>query len=382
MKLTAICATLVATCSLALTSASYGQEIKPHTLRFAHQNSAQHPQGQGVLKFIELVKQKSGGKIDVRDFPGGTLGGDIANVSSLQGGTLDLIVLNAGLLVGVSKEFAVVDLPFMFNDPKEADAIVDGPIGKKLFDLLPPKGLVGLAYWELGFRNVTNSKRPLAKLEDFSGLKLRVLQSPLFIDTFTALGANPVPMPFPEVYTALEQKVVDGQENPITVIVDSKFQEVQKYLSLTKHIYNPQAVIMSKKKLGQAQRRGAEDHPGRRQGGDRLSAAGVEKGERRGARCAEESGHAGERHRPGGAREDPGEDQARHRQVFGADWRAVGEGHERGAREDARQVGGLHAQGQDRGGRRRTDRAPAHRGDAEISDGRALGHRRSGTEGP
>ncbi len=262
MKLTAICATLVATCSLALAGASYGQEIKPHTLRFAHQNSAQHPQGQGVLKFIELVKQKSGGKIDVRDFPGGTLGGDIANVSSLQGGTLDLIVLNAGLLVGVSKEFAVVDLPFMFTDPKEADAIVDGPIGKKLFDLLPPKGLVGLAYWELGFRNVTNSKRPLAKLEDFSGLKLRVLQSPLFIDTFTALGANPVPMPFPEVYTALEQKVVDGQENPITVIVDSKFQEVQKYLSLTKHIYNPQAVIMSKKswdKLNAAEQKIIQD---------------------------------------------------------------------------------------------------------------------------
>ena len=133
---------------------------------------------------------------------------------------------------------------YMFNDPKEADAIVDGPIGKKLFDLLPPKGLIGLGYWELGFRNVTNSKRPLAKLEDFSGLKLRVLQSPLFIDTFSALASNPVPMPFPEVYTALEQKVVDGQENPITVIVDSKFQEVQKYLSLTKHIYNPQAVIM------------------------------------------------------------------------------------------------------------------------------------------
>lgn len=245
MKLTAICATFVAACTLALTTASYGQDVK--TLRFAHQNSKEHPQGQGVLKFIELVKSKSGGKIDVRDFPGGTLGGDIANISSLQGGTLDLIVLNAGLLVGISKEFAIVDMPFIFNDPKEADAIVDGPVGKKLFELLPAKGLVGLAYWELGFRNVTNSKRPIVKLEDFSGLKLRVLQSPLFIDTFTALGANPVPMPFPEVYTALEQKVVDGQENPVTVIVDSKFAEVQKYLSLTKHIYNPQSVIMSKK---------------------------------------------------------------------------------------------------------------------------------------
>jgi len=247
MKFATTCATFVAACAFALTAPSYGQEIKPHTLRFAHQNSKEHPQGQGVLKFIEIVKAKSGGKIDVRDFPGGTLGGDIANVSSLQGGTLDLIVLNAGLLVGVAKEFAIVDMPFTFGNPKEADAIVDGPIGKKLFDLLPAKGLVGLAYWELGFRNVTNSKHPINKVEDFSGLKLRVLQSPLFIDTFTALGANPVPMPFPEVYTALEQKVVDGQENPVTVIADSKFQEVQKYLSLTQHIYNPQAVIISKK---------------------------------------------------------------------------------------------------------------------------------------
>jgi TRAP-type transport system periplasmic protein len=246
MKFAATCMTVVAACSF-LTTASYGQEIKPHTLRFAHQNSKEHPQGQGVAKFAELVAKKSGGKIEVKQFPGGTLGGDIANISSLQGGTLDLIVLNAGLLVGVSKEFAIVDMPFTFNDPKEADAIVDGPIGKKLFDLLPAKGLVGLAYWELGFRNVTNSKRPITKVEDFAGLKLRVLQSPLFIDTFTALGANPVPMPFPEVYSALEQKVVDGQENPVTVIADSKFQEVQKYLSLTKHIYNPQSVIMSKK---------------------------------------------------------------------------------------------------------------------------------------
>src|SRR3712207_227917 len=192
------------------------------TLRFAHQNSVEHPQGQGVKKFAELVEQKSGGKIKVRAFPGGQLGGDLQNVSALQGRTLDLMVLNAGLLVGIVKDFAVLDLPFLFNTPEEADAVVDGPVGKKLFDKAAEKGLVGLAYWELGFRNVTNSKRSIAKLEDFQGLKLRVLQSPLFIDVFNALGANTVPLPFPELYTALEQKVVDGQENPVTVILDSK----------------------------------------------------------------------------------------------------------------------------------------------------------------
>jgi TRAP-type transport system periplasmic protein len=157
------------------------------------------------------------------------------------------MVLNAGLLVGIVKDFAVLDLPFLFNTAQEADAVVDGPVGTKLFDKLPEKGLVGLGYFELGFRNVTNSRRPIAKAEDFQGIKLRVLQSPLFIDLFNTLGANTVAMPFPEVYTALEQRVIDGQENPVTVIFDTKFQEVQKYLSLTRHIYNAQSVIMSKK---------------------------------------------------------------------------------------------------------------------------------------
>ncbi len=216
-------------------------------MRWAQQNSLEHPQGQGSKKFADLVEQKSGGKIKVRIFPSGQLGGDIQNVSALQGGTLDLMVLNAGLLVGIVKDFAVLDLPFLFNTPEEADSVVDGAIGKKLFDKLPEKGLVGLGYFELGFRNVTNSRRPIAKLEDFQGLKLRVLQSPLFIELVNTLGANAVPMPFPEVYTGLEQKVIDGQENPLTVILDSKFQEVQKYVSITRHIYNPQSVLISKR---------------------------------------------------------------------------------------------------------------------------------------
>jgi TRAP-type transport system periplasmic protein len=222
-------------------------QVSERTLRWAQQNSLEHPQGQGAKKFADLVEQKSGGKIKVRIFPSGQLGGDLQNVSALQGGTLDMMVLNAGLLVGIVKDFAVVDLPFLFNTPEEADAVVDGSVGRKLFDKLTDKGLVGLGYFELGFRNVTNSRRPITKLEDFSGLKLRVLQSPLFIEMFNTLGANTVPMPFPEVYTALEQRVIDGQENPFTVIFDSKFQEVQKFVSVTRHIYNPQSVLISKR---------------------------------------------------------------------------------------------------------------------------------------
>ncbi|MGI6854282.1 TRAP transporter substrate-binding protein [Mesorhizobium sp. 1B3] len=224
-----------------------GAEIREKALRFAFTGSKEHPQGLGAQKFAELVEQKSGGKMTVRLFPDGSLGGDLQTVSALQGGTLDITVLNGGLLSGVVKDFGLLDLPFLFNNPEEADALVDGPVGEKLFGKLPEKGLVGLTYWELGFRNITTSTRPIAKLEDFSGLKLRVVQSPLFIDLFNTLGANAVPLPFPELYSALEQKVVDGQENPLATVDAMKFHEVQTYLSISRHIYNPQTVIISKK---------------------------------------------------------------------------------------------------------------------------------------
>jgi TRAP-type transport system periplasmic protein len=229
------------------TSVGHAQDIQERTLKFPSASNKGHPQVEGVEKFAELVEEKSGGKITVKPYPGGVLGPDLPTVSAMQGGTIDLTVMNASLLTGNVKEFAVLDFPYLFNTPEEAYAVVDGPVGQKLFDKLPEKGLVGLGYFELGFRNVTNSRRPIAKAEDFQGIKLRVLQSPLFIDLFNTLGANTVAMPFPEVYTALEQRVIDGQENPVTVIFDTKFQEVQKYLSLTRHIYNAQSVIMSKK---------------------------------------------------------------------------------------------------------------------------------------
>jgi TRAP-type transport system periplasmic protein len=225
----------------------HGAEIKEQTLRFAFQSIKEHPIGMGAQKFSDLVGQKSGGKISVKLFPNGTLGGDLQTVSALQGGVIDMTALSSGLLAGQAKEFVVFDLPFMFNSGREADAIVDGPIGKRLGEKLADKGLVALGYWELGFRNLTNSKHPVAKLEDFKGLKIRVVQSPIYIDLFSALGANPVPMPFPEVYSALEQKAVDGQENPLKSIELSKFNEVQPYLSLTRHIYSPLSILISRK---------------------------------------------------------------------------------------------------------------------------------------
>lgn len=247
MKLVKSLMTIAALAGATLLSTTAMAQIKDRTLRFAIQNVKDTPQGAGASKFIELVGAKSGGKLNVRLFPGGQLGGDLPTVSALQGGTIDLTILNAGLLVGLDKRFAVLDFPFLFNNPEEADKIVDGPIGTKLHASLTEKGLIGLGYMELGFRNVTNSKLPIAKLEDFKGVKLRVLQSPLFIDLFNTLGANTVPLPFPELYSALEQKVVDGQENPFPTILGAKLNEVQKFVSETRHVYNAQSFLISKK---------------------------------------------------------------------------------------------------------------------------------------
>jgi len=239
---------LGAIAGMALIAASAAQaQVREQTFRWTTQNPAGHPVTQGGQKFADLVAQKSGGKMQVKLFPGGVLGGDVQVLSAVQGGTIDMTSMNSGILQGQVKEFAIVDFPFLFNDAKEADAILDGPIGKQLADKLPEKGLVHLAYFDLGFRNLTDSKRAIKTADDIAGLKIRVIQSPIYIDTFAALGANPVPMPFPEVYPALEQKTIDGQENPFTVIEANKFQEVQKYLVGSRHIYNPQTMMISKK---------------------------------------------------------------------------------------------------------------------------------------
>jgi TRAP-type transport system periplasmic protein len=222
-------------------------QIQERTIKFATQNPKGHPLVTGMEKFAEIVTARTGGKIKVNLFPGGVLGGDAANVSALQGGTLEMVVLNSGILASQAKEFAVFDFPFMFANAREADAVVDGPFGKMMLAKLDEKGIHGLAYWELGFRNITNSRRPIRTVEDIAGLKLRVIPNAINVDWVSALGANPTPMAFPEVYSGLEQKAIDGQENPVTVILANKFYEVQKYLAITNHQYNPQTVIVSKK---------------------------------------------------------------------------------------------------------------------------------------
>lgn len=236
--------TVLATVAMAAMGLASAQE---KTIKFANQNSAGHPIILGMEKFKEVVESKSGGKIKVNVFPGGALGNDQANVSAVQGGSLEMVSLNSGILASQVKDFAVFDFPFMFANEKEADAIVDGAFGKKMHGKLLEKGIVGLGYYELGFRNMSNGKRAINKLADIEGLKLRVIPNPINVDWVKALGANPTPLPFPELYAALEQKAVDGQENPVATINSAKLYEVQKHLVLTNHQYNPQSVLISKK---------------------------------------------------------------------------------------------------------------------------------------
>lgn len=233
--------------SAAALAASFATQAQERAFKMALANPKGHPLVTGAEKFAELVGQRSGGKLKVNVFPGGALGSDAAAVSALQGGTIEIVVLNSGILASQVKDFEVFDFPFMFASSKEADAVVDGPFGQKLHAKLADKGIMGLAFWELGFRSITNSRRPILKVEDIAGLKLRVIPNAINVDWVKALDANPTPLAFTELYAALEQKAVDGQENPVSVILANKFAEVQKHLALTNHQYNPQSLIVSKK---------------------------------------------------------------------------------------------------------------------------------------
>ena len=227
--------------------AAQAQDIKPRLIRFGYGLNENSNQGRAVKFFAEQVEKASGGKMRLRAVGAAALGPDTQMQQALIGGAQEMMVGSTATLVGITKEMALWDTPFLFNSAKEADAILDGPIGDKVRARLDEKGLVGLVYWENGFRNLTNSKRAVTKAEDLDGIKLRVMQNNVFLDSFKSLGANAVPMPFSELFSALETKAVDGQENPYNTILSSKFYEVQKYLTVTNHVYSPWIVLASKK---------------------------------------------------------------------------------------------------------------------------------------
>lgn len=201
----------------------------------------------GLVKFGQIVEKETKGEIKVQVFTDGVLGGDRQTIEALQMGTVHGTSVSTGPIAAFVPQFDVFDLPFLFKDKPTAFRVVDGPFGQDLLNMLPKVGLIGLNYWENGFRHLTNNRRDVKTLEDIKGLKVRTLESSVHVDTWRALGANPTPMSFSQLYTGLEQGVVDGQENPYGNVVVNKFYEVQKYLTNTGHVYNASPFMISKK---------------------------------------------------------------------------------------------------------------------------------------
>jgi tripartite ATP-independent transporter DctP family solute receptor len=245
MKFTLTATVAAAILAIGVTTAA-AQDVSNRIIRFGFGLSDASNQGRAVKFFTDEVAKLSGNKLKIRSFGDAKLGSDVQMQNALIGGAQEMMVGSTATLVGIVKDFGVYDLPFLFTSDKQADTVLDGPFGRKLMDKLEAQGLVGLVYWENGFRNLTNSKRPVTKMEDFGGIKLRVMQNPVYIDMFNSFGANAVPMPYSELFSAMETGAVDGQENPVTTIESAKFYEVQKYLTISRHVYSPWIVLASK----------------------------------------------------------------------------------------------------------------------------------------
>ncbi|WGE63001.1 TRAP transporter substrate-binding protein [Actinobacillus equuli subsp. haemolyticus] len=237
-------ATLVASFSL-----FSGVQAAETTFRFGYEAPRSDSQHIAAKKFNELLQQKSNKGLKLSLFPDSTLGNAQTAISGVRGGTIDLAMSSSSNFTGLASELNVIDIPFIFKDRSHAYQVLDGEIGQTLLAKLEAHGLKGLAFWEVGFRGFTNSKHPVAKPEDIKGLKVRTNQNPMYIKAFSILGANPVPMPLSELYTALETKAVDAQEHPIGIVWSAKLYEVQKYFSPTNHGYTPLIVVMNKAKF-------------------------------------------------------------------------------------------------------------------------------------
>jgi tripartite ATP-independent transporter DctP family solute receptor len=232
---------LGAVSAIALVGAAQAQD----SLVIGHSLSPTSHYGVGAQAFLDTLAELSGGTFTGEQAPAGQLGGERDMIEGLQIGSLDLVITSTGPLGNFVPEVLAIDLPFLFRDYDHARRVLDGEIGQELLDAIGENDLVGLAWTENGFRHVTNSQRPVTSPEDLDGLKLRTMENAVHMAAFEGMGAAPTPMAFPEVFGALQQGVVDGQENPITVITASRFWEVQGYVTLTGHVYSPAIVLAS-----------------------------------------------------------------------------------------------------------------------------------------
>jgi tripartite ATP-independent transporter DctP family solute receptor len=215
-------------------------------LKLAHAVSVTAPYHLGAEKFVEILSKQTGDRFDIQIFPNKQLGSERSLVEQLQIGTIDLVVTSTGPLGGFVPKMLVVDLPFLFRDTQHVDHVFEGPIGKNLMSSLEKAGIQGLAFWENGFRNLTNNRRPVYKPEDCRGLVIRTMENEVHLESFRLLGANPTPMAWGEALTALKQGTIDGQENPINIIYTHGIYDFQKYLALTAHFYSPALLLMNR----------------------------------------------------------------------------------------------------------------------------------------
>ncbi len=238
---------LVLAATVAVSAAPYKVELK-----LASATSMTHTYNVGAQYFAKLVEERTDGRIKFKLYPDGQLGkGERELLEALQQGTIDIYVGSTGPLGGFSSSVQVLDIPFIFRDYAHVDKVLDGPIGAGLMADLEKVQMKGLAFWENGFRNLTNTKRVVKTPADAKGMKIRTMENPVHIQAWKTAGVNPTPMAWGEVFGALQQGVVDGQENPVAVILQMKVYEVQKYLSLTQHVYSPAILMMSAKRWAQ-----------------------------------------------------------------------------------------------------------------------------------
>lgn len=245
MKLRSVAHALLMTSLVAFSASS----LAAQSLRFGDETSQTDSQHIAAKKFNELLKEKTAGELTLKLFPDSTLGNAQAMISGVRGGTIDMEMSGSNNFTGLAPVINLLDVPFLFRDTTHAHKTLDGKVGDDLRAAVEPKGLKVLAWWENGWRDVTNSRTPIKTPADLQGLKIRTNNSPMNIAAFKIFGANPIPMPFAEVYTGLETRTIDAQEHPINVVWSAKFYEVQKYLSLTHHAYSPLLVVINKKKF-------------------------------------------------------------------------------------------------------------------------------------
>jgi len=202
--------------------------------------------GVAIDTFAAEIEKRTNGRYKIQNFYASALGNEREAIEAVQLGTLDMAMSSTGPVPNFVPELAILDIPFLFRDYAHARAVLDGPIGQEMLTKFEPIGIKALAWGENGFRHMTNSKRPIRSPEDLKGLKLRTMENPIHMQAYKGFGLIPTPMAISEVFTALQQGTVDGQENPISVIQSWKFEQVQKYLTLTGHVYSPAVILMNK----------------------------------------------------------------------------------------------------------------------------------------